>query len=43
MEAQSSVELAKMWASGTGATVFVIVFVVFAIALVTLLLRRRRR
>ncbi|GAA3487377.1 MULTISPECIES: hypothetical protein [Streptomyces] len=43
MEAQSSVELARMWTSGTGATVFVIIFVVFAIVLVTLLLRRRNR
>ncbi|GHH45492.1 hypothetical protein [Streptomyces candidus] len=43
MEAQSSVELAKMWTSGTGATVFIIVFAVFAVALVALLLRRRNR
>ncbi len=43
MEAQSSVELAKMWTSGTGATVFVIVFVVFAVVLAALLLRRRNR
>ncbi|MFJ6700062.1 hypothetical protein ACIQM4_29015 [Streptomyces sp. NPDC091272] len=43
MQEQSSVELAKMWSSGTGATVFVIVFVVFAVILVTLLIRRGKR
>ncbi|WP_369211714.1 hypothetical protein [Streptomyces flavofungini] len=43
MNQDSSVELAKMWASSGGATIFVIVFIVFAIILVTLLMRSRNR
>ncbi|MEV0523545.1 hypothetical protein AB0I66_08975 [Streptomyces sp. NPDC050439] len=43
MHPDTSVELAKMWASRGGATMFVIVFVVFAIALVALLMRGKNR
>ncbi len=42
-DADSSVELAKMWASGGGATVFVILFVIFAVILVVWLMRSRNR
>ncbi|MEV0125147.1 hypothetical protein AB0I16_27040 [Streptomyces sp. NPDC050703] len=42
-ETDSSVELAKMWASGSGATIFVILFAIFAIVLVALLMRSRNR
>ncbi|WP_258021473.1 hypothetical protein [Streptomyces anatolicus] len=40
---ESSVELAKMWSSKGGATMFIIVFVVFAIVLVALLMRNKNR
>lgn len=43
MHPDTSVELAKMWVSRGGATMFVIVFVVFAAALVALLLRSKNR
>ncbi|MGW6273936.1 MULTISPECIES: hypothetical protein [unclassified Streptomyces] len=43
MEQNSSVELAKMWASSGGATIFVVLFVVFAIILVALLMRSKNR
>ncbi|MEV0123228.1 hypothetical protein AB0I16_17120 [Streptomyces sp. NPDC050703] len=42
-DSESSIELAKMWASGGGATVFVILFVIFAIVLVALLMRSKNR
>ncbi len=42
-DSDSSVELAKMWASGGGATVFVILFVIFAVILVVWLMRNRNR